>query len=245
MPPRRIASILLAFGLIVGIPGCFVLFPLDEYQEGPAPLDAGLHDATALVDAGSDADAATSDAGSTGRLIFVTSAAFAGNFASLVPADAGTGNAGGDLICTELARGAGLPGSYTALVSDTNAPAKSRLTDDTSKPARPIVDTTGAKVASTIALLFQNGPQVAVNHTESGDEVAVSPGTCNGASAALVWTGSNATGGRADANPCSNWKNNGSGANAQVGLTTAGTKWLNGGCGIPCNNQAHLYCLQE
>jgi hypothetical protein len=62
---------------------------------------------------------------------------------------------------------------------------------------------------------------------------------------ALVWTGSNETGGRGDANPCSNWTSNDTTQNASVGLAQTTGRWLNGSCALACDRQAHLYCLQE
>lgn len=241
MFPRRIASITLALGLVVGIPGCFVLFPLDEYQEGPAVTDSGAPESGIIIDDARTDAPASAEGGSNDRLIFVTNGTFTGSLASQSGGEGGA--AAGDAFCTDAGRRGGHAGTFKALLSDATVPAKSRVTDDPNK-ARPIVDSTGHKVAASIAVLFQNGPEVAINHTESGGVVEAGDGQCNGQAAPVVWTGANATGGRSDANPCSNWKSNAAGTSAQVGIATA-DKWLNAGCAVTCDKTAHLYCLQE
>ncbi len=242
MSSHRIA--LLALGLM-GIPGCFALFPLDEFQEGPAVADGGVQEGGTSSDARTDAP--SFEGGANDRLIFVTNATFSGNLVSQTGGEGGA--VAGDAFCTDAARRAGHTGTFKALLSDASAPAKSRVLDDASR-ARLIVDSTGQKIAPSVTVLFQNGPAAAINHTESGGEVEAGDGSCNtqpsplGQAVAIVWTGANATGGRSDANPCGNWKSNASGTTAQAGVTTA-DKWLNAGCAITCDKSAHLYCLQE
>ncbi len=183
--------------------------------------DSGTDTGTpAIEDSGPSVDAATdqgADTGPPGTLrVFVTSTTFKGRFGGLIGADA---------TCNDLAKAAGLPGTFVAWLSVQNGPhAVDRLTS-----GGPWSLVSGEVVASKAELL--NPPlKHAIDRDETGAVVQ----------ATQVWTGTGITG-RYLTNDCDKWTTGNDGRVGRSDQVTA--EWTTANV-IDCDNLRRLYCFQ-
>jgi hypothetical protein len=178
--------------------------------------------AVETTSATSEGEDATSGATSTGGVadshtIFVSSADIGGDFGSLAVADD---------FCTELANGARLGGSWRAVLSDSTAHARDRITI-----SGPIRNTMGELIAESSGDLWDGFIAAPIRYTELGDEFLASP-----------FTGTLADG-TAGAN-CNDWTAGG-GASGVVGdAGYASEVWIDSGSGN-CGQSAPFYCISQ
>jgi hypothetical protein len=244
----------LAFALAGLASACGELLGLGTNEEKPddppsSSLDGGadvLGDATA--DGGTSSDASLdaepdgpsfscascaskhcqSDGGCD-PLVFVTNAAFAGNFA------AGTveGVQRADGFCDSAAAGK-LAGKFLAWMSGANVNPQSRFT----KTTRPYWLPNNTKVADSYEALKTSGPLVPINIDEANVMLP------NGARA---WTGTT-TGGLSKAQTCSDgfgdWRSGSAkGMLGETHLTTY--QWTDAAEGTCGSVTAHIYCFEQ
>jgi hypothetical protein len=174
-------------------------------------------------------------------LVFVTSSIHRGDLA-----EGDGGLAGGDTICNNRARDAGLPGSYVAWLScrtcgdgATQVDAIDRITDQ----AYVLVGS-GAAVAASVADLTDGTLRTPITETEAGTPLAQHD--------LDVWTGS--APGPAVRFTCSDWSSrlqsscdhisceSHSGIAGRGGPTDA--RW-NVAFSVSCNGRLHLYCFEN
>lgn len=157
-------------------------------------------------------------------VIFVTQAAFQGNFGGL---------AGADARCQDAARQAGLPGVFRAWLSTAAQPAGARL----ARKDAPYVLPDGARVADNFADLTDGELAHPIDRTEYGDAVP-SPFLARTATA---------SDGRALSPACADWTSRRRYDGGWWGATDATTPaWSRAGV-FPgrCDYLAHLYCLEQ
>jgi hypothetical protein len=246
---RRLSSIAL---IAAAIPGCFVLFPLDDYKEGAGPIiDGGLTDGVAPGDATNEATAPTT---LSGRLVFITSTAFDGKLG---------GAAGGDDVCTRVAAAVGISGTFKAILAGDSAGATDRFPAENQAGKKGLVDIQDRPIADNEAKLFANGPTNLIEWTEKKTQLVTTGGedvskallqACQSGTLPagqtlpfpIVWSGANATGGKGESGDCQAWTADGEGQKGGVGLPGAKDFWLQASkCALPCNAKAHLYCVQQ
>ena len=157
-------------------------------------------------------------------VIFVTRAAFQGNFGGL---------AGADARCQEAARQAGLPGVFRAWLSTAAQPAGARL----ARKDAPYVLPDGTRVADNFADLTDGALAHPIDRTEYGDAVT-SPFLARTATA---------PDGQALSPACADWTSRRRYDGGWWGATDATTPaWSRSGV-FPgrCDYLAHLYCLEQ
>ncbi len=175
------------------------------------------------------------------KIVFATSTASAGDLIAAakdigVKGKIKSGLAAADKICNKLADDAGLPGSYTAWLSDSTADARDRITQSTV----PYVRTDSVKVADDFTDLVNcSNPeclQASLNVDENGNEFF---GTGE------IWTGTVETGvSPGDTENCADWSSSSSDLDATVGWRWTDHRWTN----TPywsCSEEARLYCFQD
>ncbi len=138
------------------------------------------------------------------RLVFISSSNHTGG---LKTEGAGaTGLEGADNICNLRAQEAGLPGTYTAWLSDSSTDAKDRVTQS----KVPYVRTDGVLVADDFTDLLDCGNpfclQASIGRRETGEGIAIA-----------AWTGTNVAG-LFDGQSCGDWTD--TGADGILGSTT-------------------------
>ncbi len=166
---------------------------------------------------GGDETGAPADAATAPNVAFVTSAAFDGNLGGL---------AGADATCQSIARGAGLAGTYVAMLSSSNIALATRVGG-----ARGWVRTDGAPLFDQITDLFTSKVFNPFDHDEHGTAVAESG----------PWTGTRDDGTVADA--CQDWTSNGADLGA-IGDTSFATPFMLSSGEIACSLQRPIYCLE-
>ena len=157
-------------------------------------------------------------------LVFVTRAAFQGNFGGL---------AGADARCREAARQAGLPGVFRAWLSTADEPAGARI----AHKDVPYVMPGGIRVADNYADLTDGDLAHPIDRTEYGDAVP---------SPFLARTATAPDGG-ALSPTCADWTSRRRYDGGWWGATdAAGADWSRAGV-FPgrCDYLAHLYCVEQ
>jgi len=173
-------------------------------------------------------------AGSTGdasaaKRVFVTSQRYYGDLKT--QGNANSGLLGGNALCAELAKTAGLgDGPWVAWLSAGNVGAYDRITGN-----GPWERVDGVPVFTDRAAL-KGAPQNPISVNEKGLDVS---------SALEVWTGTDYGGTPAGVQHCSSW-NGGTASFGQFGLLDQkDAKWTNGGIPDACDvNQHRLYCFE-
>lgn len=183
------------------------------------------------------------------RVVFVTSGLFDGNLGGL---------AGADAKCQNAAAGANLTGTFKAWLSDLND-----LPNSTPRPTINAIDRINS--AGPWYLLCRDAQKKLIKAFNNKAQLASTPlarldctelGAPQTTTIAGVWTGTQ-TGGTAqnlqdssgDANSnCAGWRDNASGFSLAQGvfgsLNPPTAQWTSVG-NISCQNQMHLYCLQD
>jgi hypothetical protein len=150
-----------------------------------------------------------------------------------ITADSMFGNFGGTFVaddaCNSAASAAGLGGIWIAWLSDAAGltDAKSRMSD-----VSPWYLVNGSLAFDSTAR-FSGGPASPINVDQRGASQL----------AALVWTGTNATG-AASGSDCVSWSS-GTGNSATVGSGDALTEAWTQSQIIDCGGSAHLYCFEQ
>lgn len=239
---QRALAVIAAFAGLTS--GCFALFGLDGY--GPAataeeagPEEAGPEDA-ARVETG------PVDAGPPPKVVFVTSELFAVGAADGIEINVASGHD----RCNELAKKAGLTGTFKAWLSADEASPSTEFA--ALKPdggdVFPLAMPNGALVAASYAELTDSGPRIAIAVTESKSTLTdASTGSGNQCNASFaVWTGTSSTGTRENERPnCFDWRATGSAQAGRAGrIAKHPTEWTTA-CDLPCNQRARLYCFEQ
>ena len=164
------------------------------------------------------------------RLVFISSSFHTGDLKT--EGEGATGLEGADNICNLRAQEAGLPGTYTAWLSDSTAHAKDRVTQS----KVPYVRTDGVLVADDFTDLLDCGNpeclQAPINNRETGSAIT-----------AAARTGTNVAG-LFDGQSCGDWTD--TGADGILGHTSfqdgQWTNWMPFRCDT---NGASIYCFQD
>lgn len=168
------------------------------------------------------------------KTVFVTSTVHNGD---LKTAGGGaTGLEGADNICNLRAHMAGLPGTYTAWLSDSSTDAKDRITQS----AIPYVRTDGVWVADNFADLTNCGNpfclQAPIDRVANG-------GVPGGVTS--VWTHTDPPGTHRDGFNFVDWTDSHFSYDSILGfLTDSHETWTVGGI-ADCDHFLHLYCFQD
>ena len=164
------------------------------------------------------------------KIIFVTSTKHTGNLGGL---------SGADSICQNLAKTAGLPGNFQAVMSDSTTNAKDRFYFASGVSIQLVDDTL---VANGSDELWDAPAGVAVNVTELNStttDVYVWSDT--------VWNGTLAedfSGGGPEL-PCNDWADETNSTSAIVGCTSAaGCGWIDY-TSLYCDTENPIYCIEE
>lgn len=157
----------------------------------------------------------------TDRTVFVTVAAFTGNFGGL---------SGADARCQAAADAAGLYGTYKAFLSDGTASAASRMTSTSGR----YVLVNGTAVANNGAEFFSSTHLAPINIGENGS-------LQNGAE---VFTGSNGPGNPVGGN-CNNWTDGSSRQVGFQGLTHQSNDQWSSAYDQFCDRGGRLYCVRQ
>lgn len=167
------------------------------------------------------------------KRMFVTSGRYDGNFKTLGAGSDGLD--GADRLCTTVAQGAGISGSYKAWLSSSTNDAIDRIAD-VGPWYQVTFDGTQIKTFNNKANLTGT-PMVTIEYTERGDSVL------NG----CVWTGT-VTGGRKSLDTCSSFSDSSYSAHGKVGRAST-TDWTDSTCvsasSDSCSNKYHLYCFEQ
>jgi hypothetical protein len=156
------------------------------------------------------------------KVFFVTSAEYDGDLRAATGAAAPVeGGAAADVLCQAAADGAQLKGTFTAFVNDSAGTAQSRITGN-----GPWYTLGGKKVFNNKAGLLST-PLELLTVDEQGKFVT-----------GWIWIGSN-TG------TCQNWTSGtlSTGLAYSGGATSVGS--MRSTDSLTCNNQGHLYCLEQ
>ncbi len=158
----------------------------------------------------------------TGKVIFVTDALFTGDLGGI---------AGANKLCQGAADILEIPNAnWIAWLSDSADPVSARLAQTTDD----YLQLDGTLVAHGTAGLIAGGTLGNVYITEKG-------GTAN---KAFVWTGT-LPNGEASPNSCSSWASADASVSGDTGNSaSAGPTWTLA-VGQTCDQQAHLYCVQQ
>lgn len=221
----------LAMPLVACVGDDSTTIPLDAQSDAPATgsdaSDSGVNadaDGAVAVDSGGDG----SDGSLPYRRVFVTSQQYAPNFG---------GVAGGDAICTTVATGVGLGGTWAAWLSDSTSSASSRL-EHSSIPYQ-LLD--GNEIA-------MNWTQLVSGHLENlidkDEHKALQPSN-------YVFTGTAPDGSTVMDSHCNNWSVDAPSCTSpayygEVGATsTLMSQWTEDtgfGC---CGTGMQLYCIEQ
>lgn len=225
--------------------GCFAIFGLDGYGPAATAEEGGTEDG-AVKDA-APVETGPVDAGPRPKVVFVTSQQFAVGAADGIEATVASGHD----RCNELAKKAGLTGTFKAWLSTEEASPSTEFAALRSDGGDvfPLATPTGVLVAASYAELADSGPRIAIAVTESKSTLAdASAGGgeqwCN--PSVVVWTATSRTGTRDDQRPnCFDWRASGSAQTARVGrIVKDPTEWTSA-CELPCNQRARLYCFEQ
>lgn len=170
------------------------------------------------------------------KRIFVTSGRYRGDLAALSPGK--TGLEAADDLCTQVARGALLEGTYKAWLSSAQSDAISRIAD-----VGPWyqVSLVGEPPDVFAVKTFNNQAQLVSPPLE---EIAVSEtGAVLPLHSACVWTGS-LSGGRRSQFNCADWTQASSITSPSGSYVTLG-RWNSASATVGCTTECHLYCLEQ
>jgi len=158
------------------------------------------------------------------KLLFTTSSSYTGDLGGL---------AGADAKCAQSASGAGLGGTFVALLSDASTNAIDRVSD-----VGPW-NLTNGKVAFKTRADIATVPVTALGINEHAADVGLP--TC-------AWTGSKA-GAKLAPELCMSWTLGTADMVGKTGNTnTIDNRWIEGvnDCGNKiCNTAQHLYCIEQ
>lgn len=157
-------------------------------------------------------------------LVFVSSSGHTGNLGNL---------GGGDAICQNLARAAGLPGTYLAWLSTSGGSPSTRFT----RATVPYTLVDGTVIANSWTDLTDGSLLHAVNKTESG---ATPPFL-------ETWTDTAFTGAVLDnAENCADWTSSSTASQAGVsGATNSVTRTWTANLFSSCDTSNAIYCFQQ
>jgi hypothetical protein len=159
------------------------------------------------------------------RIVFVTAEAFISNLG---------GVAGADALCQAAAQNAGLPGTYQAWISGSvNGPSTTF-----NQWSVPYVKTDGVQVAAGFADLTDGTLDSPIDVDQNGAAVSET--------GLKVWTNTEIDGTPAFLAPGSNctvWT--GVGTSATTGSTAASDSTWTDALNTPCDEEHHLYCVQQ
>jgi hypothetical protein len=198
---------------------------VDRVDAGGAPLpdlgrDAGSEPPPFEIDPAPPRDAGRDarDPPPGGKRVFVTSSTTAGNFGGVTQADA---------ICKSLAERANVPGRFVAWLSTDDLNAAARITG-----TGPWFRMDGRLVFPSKLAITADGPSAEIDRDERNNRQV----------AALVWTGTQASGVASPAT-CVNYTN--ARATGQTGRTNqTDREWTQSGPTF-CTQAQHLYCFEQ
>lgn len=179
----------------------------------PVDFEAGLDLAARL-------DVVFPDIGGPMHLVFATSTTHTGKIGGLAQADA---------ICAARAKAA-LPGTFKALMSDSQTDANARLSI-----THPVYNTAGQLVANGPADLWDGD----VKHTIAYDENSA-PVT----SVFRVWCGTRDSGQRYSKDLCQDWSSEAKADWGEIGTLTSKTLWIDD-TAVTCDKLARIYCISQ
>lgn len=172
----------------------------------------------------------------SGKRIFVSSARYQGDLATI--SGAGDGLSGADQLCTTLAHGAGLTGTFKAWLSSPDADAIDRIAD-----VGPWYQVSAAgqwiKTFNNKANLAGT-PLAGIQYTETGEEILA--GEC-------AWTGT-ASGGRKTSETCSGFTSSSASTFGALGEIDRTTEWTAASSCAgqrydSCSATYRIYCLEQ
>jgi hypothetical protein len=182
------------------------------------------------------------------RIVFVTSGTYTGDLVTEA-ATLGLGDftddglGAGDAICTKLGGDAGLPGSYTAWLSDSTTPAQDRV----SHSNVPYVLTNGLQVAADYQdLTFEDATTCTGNGSADCLDHMIDRNESQGLVAQdQVWTSTLRDGTVNGVDFCDDWTSADGGLSGAVGITNGQNKNWTQQTGSYCNSPKRLYCFQD
>ena len=148
--------------------------------------------------------------------------------------DGDIGLVGADAACSVAASDAGLPGNWTAWLSDSTTDAVDRIFD--AGTGYQLVD--GTVIADSLADLLDGTLDAPIMVMENGDAI---PG-----GALAVWTKTDADGTKGDGGSCDDWTLADDSQVGRIGLADQTDEtWTNSGGGQPCDVFNRLYCFAD
>jgi hypothetical protein len=182
------------------------------------------------------------------KIVFATSGTYTGDLVTEA-ATLGLGDftddglGAGDAICTKLGGDAGLPGSYTAWLSDSTTPAQDRV----SHSNVPYVLTNGLQVAADYQdLTFEDATTCTGNGSADCLDHMIDRNESQGLVAQdQVWTSTQRDGTVNGVDFCDDWTSADGGLSGAVGITNGQNKNWTQQTGSYCNNSRRLYCFQD
>jgi hypothetical protein len=206
----------------------------DTGVDAPMVNDAGSSEGSSI-----DASEPGNDAADS-YTVFVSSTLYNGNLGGL---------SGADSKCQDLAKAAGLTGTYKAWLSDTTTSASYRLTH----AGVPYVLVDGTVVAQNWQQLISGGDLLhAIDKTESGGAPPIGTFQCGGSSP-MVWTYTDPSGAPLGGGlDCSDWTSNTVATGFSGEADSAMSPWWTQTCqsgpsgsASTCADTAALYCMQQ
>jgi hypothetical protein len=206
---------------------CFVLLgcAADRFvaaSTGDGGADAGSLDGA--VGADGNGVVAPYDPCPGRKYAFVTGRTFQGDL---------MGAGGASAHCNDVAKSAGLPGTYTAWISDTGS-----FASNTFMQGIPLYLPTSActKAIDDVSKLTDSQLLHAIDTNELGKLVTDQP--------CPVWTGTNGMGGPTVGSLCIDWSSTSAKVFGQVGDCHAVNQQWSSAQGYTCDQRARLYCFQ-
>jgi hypothetical protein len=183
-------------------------------------------------------------AGTSQRLFVTSVSTFDGNLAATYEGQTFTSGAeGADFRCQSLAEGAGLSGSFKAIIgtmADRIPLYHSDIYGEVYNNAK-----VPELVAHTRSDLFRGGLRAAVKYDESGTAVATTYDGNEDISDGFVFSGISTYGSTMQAYTCNNWTSASSSIYKVAGdPTSLGEKWV-WSIAKTCDQGGHLYCLES
>lgn len=170
------------------------------------------------------------------KRIFITSTSFSGDLVGA--ASTGSGLDAADTLCTNVAAGALLGGTFKAWLSTSEANAIDRIEDVGPWFLPDNEESEGAKVFNNRGGLAAY-PLVPIRRDELGRELS-DPNIWF-----AVWNGTS-NGGIASGDNCNGWTDTTSSFSASIGTTDRIESWTHSLQGpFPCDQRIQLYCLQQ
>lgn len=155
------------------------------------------------------------------RLAFVSTGRFAPS----------QGVSAADALCNAEAAGAGLAGTFSALLATTTAPASARFPS-----AATWMRPDGVSLNAVGSDMFQAGPSATINVTARGSYGAIT-GVLTGAEAATALAQSSQN--------CVDWTDSSTLAYGSAGVSTSVSGWFSNSGIDACNYPLPIYCLQN